>query len=116
MTNLTHKSAAELSRELTQKNISSVELTRLFLDKIAEHNPTLNAFIRTTEEHALTLAAQSDERRAKGETLSPLDGIPMAHKDIFCTAGIITTAASKMLEHFIPPHTATIAENLSHAG
>ncbi|WP_072576425.1 Asp-tRNA(Asn)/Glu-tRNA(Gln) amidotransferase subunit GatA, partial [Suttonella ornithocola] len=73
-------------------------------------------FIRTTEEHALTLAAQSDERRAKGETLSPLDGIPMAHKDIFCTAGIITTAASKMLEHFIPPHTATIAENLSHAG
>lgn len=116
MTDYTLSTAKELSQALANKAISSVELTQATLNKIAQYNPELNAYIRVTEEHALAQAKASDERRAKSEILSLLDGIPMAHKDIFCTAGIITTAGSKMLENFVPPHTATIAENLENAG
>lgn len=113
---LHHLSACELGRLLADKAVSAEELTRHFLDRIAAHNPALNAFITQTAERALEDARASDARRARGEALSILDGIPMAHKDLFCTQGIRTTAGSKMLENFIPPHTATIADNLARAG
>ena len=113
---LHHHSACELGALLAQKTLSAVELTQHFLQRIDAHNPALNAFITLTGERALADARQSDARRARGEALSILDGIPMAHKDLFCTQGIRTTAGSKMLENFIPPHTATIAENLAQAG
>ena len=113
---LHHHSACELGALLAQKTLSAVELTQHFLQRIDAHNPALNAFITLTGERALADARQSDARRARGESLSILDGIPMAHKDLFCTQGIRTTAGSKMLETFIPPHTATIAENLAQAG
>ena len=113
---LHHHSACELGALLAQKTLSAVELTQHFLQRIDAHNPALNAFITLTGERALADARQSDARRARGEALSILDGIPMAHKDLFCTQGIRTTAGSKMLETFIPPHTATIAENLAQAG
>ena len=113
---LHHHSACELGALLAQKTLSAVELTQHFLQRIDAHNPALNAFITLTGERALADARQSDARRARGESLSILDGIPMAHKDLFCTQGIRTTAGSKMLENFIPPHTATIAENLAQAG
>lgn len=113
---ISHHNISELAKQLNNKQISSVELTEHYLQRIETHNPQLNAYIRITREQALNDAKASDARRAKGEVLSPLDGIPMAHKDLFCTAGIPTTAASKMLENFVPPHSATIAENLAKAG
>lgn len=116
MTDYTQLPVSALVKALDNKEISSVELTKAALAKISQHNPALNAYIRITENHALAQAESSDARRAEGEIFSPLDGIPMAHKDIFCTAGITTTAGSKMLENFVPPHTATIAEKLEQAG
>lgn len=109
-------SLRELAQQLSNKSLSSQELTQSFLQRIEQHNPSINAYIRITAEQALKDAQASDARRAKGESLSPLDGIPMAHKDLFCTKGITTTAASKMLANFVPPHSATIAENLAQAG
>ena len=113
---LHHLSVCELGKLLADKAVSSAELTGHFLDRIARHNPALNAFITETAELAREQAQASDARRAKGEARSVLDGIPMAHKDLFCTQGIRTTAGSKMLENFIPPHTATIADKLAQAG
>lgn len=115
MSELHQHSVAELSALLKSKAISSVELTETFFTRIATHNPALNAFIRTTEDFAREAAKASDARRAQGE-VSPLDGIPMAHKDLYCTAGIPTTAASKMLENFIPPYSAGIVNRLNDAG
>lgn len=113
---LHHLSACELGKLLADKAVSSEELTRHFLARIEAHNPALNAFITQTGERALEEAKASDARRAKGEARSILDGIPMAHKDLFCTRGVRTTAASKMLADFVPSHTATIVENLAQAG
>lgn len=113
---LHHHTACELGQLLASKAVSSEELTRHFLSRIEKHNPALNAFIRVTPEIAIEQAQASDARRAKGETRSILDGVPMAHKDLFCTRGVPTTAGSKMLANFIPAHTATIVENLANAG
>ena len=90
------KTVAELSGALSRGDISSVELTQAYLDRINQYNSTLNAFVTVCEESALTQAAQADAARADGLT-SPLLGIPLAHKDIFCTSGIKTSCGSKML-------------------
>ncbi|MBP3195232.1 MAG: Asp-tRNA(Asn)/Glu-tRNA(Gln) amidotransferase subunit GatA [Cardiobacteriaceae bacterium] len=103
----------QLADKLNKKEISAVELRQEFSDRIAKFNPEIGAFLRTTETDE---AEKSDARRAKGEVSSLLDGIAMAHKDLFCTAGVVTTAGSKMLENFTPSHTATIAEKLANAG
>lgn len=116
MSELHRESLAGLGRLLVDKILSSVELTEACLTRIRLHNPALHAFLRTTEAHARAAARASDERRARGEALGPLDGIAMAHKDIFCTKDITTTAASKMLENFIPPYNATIVQRLADAG
>ncbi|HIP81667.1 MAG TPA: Asp-tRNA(Asn)/Glu-tRNA(Gln) amidotransferase subunit GatA, partial [Leucothrix mucor] len=110
-----NKSLAELSVGLKQGDFSSVELTQYYLDRIAKYDSDLNAFITVTEEQALAGAKSADEQIASGSA-GALTGIPMAHKDLFCTDGVRTTCASKMLDNFIAPYNATVVEKLNSAG
>src|SRR5690348_15245520 len=98
-----HKTIAELSAELSAKKISSVELTKYFIERIHLHDNKLNSFITITEDEALRAAQKADELRVQGKA-GPLTGIPIAQKDIFCTDGIKTTCGSKMLDNFIAPY------------
>ena len=109
------KTVAELAVALASGDMSSVELTQAYLHRIKQHNATLNAFITVCEETALQQARAADTARAAGNT-SPLLGIPLAHKDIFCTQGIKTTCGSKMLHNFIAPYNATVVEKFNAAG
>lgn len=109
------RTVAQLSRDLRERRVSSVELTRAFLDAIACRNDALNAFITVTAEEALTAAAAADRRLAGGDA-GPLTGIPFAHKDIFCTRGVLTTCASKMLANFVSPYDAAVVERMAAAG
>ena len=113
---LIYKSVYELSGLLGSGQTSSVELTRAFLDSIAEKEGSIGAFITVTEARALEAAEKLDKRRASGEKLSPLAGIPGALKDNICTKGVKTTCASKMLEDFVPPYDATASVKLDAAG
>ncbi|MFN2644337.1 MAG: Asp-tRNA(Asn)/Glu-tRNA(Gln) amidotransferase subunit GatA [Burkholderiales bacterium] len=106
---------SELSSALAAKKISSVELTRACLERIARFNGTLNSFITVDESRALAAAKRADETRARGER-GPLTGIPIAHKDIFCTRGLRTTCASRMLENYVSPYDAHVVEELERAG
>ncbi|AMN46731.1 aspartyl-tRNA(Asn)/glutamyl-tRNA(Gln) amidotransferase subunit A [Steroidobacter denitrificans] len=110
-----HLSLAELGEGLRARRFSSIELARHFLDRIERLNPTLNAFITVTAETALAAAEQADRRLAAGEE-GALIGVPLAHKDIFCTDGILTTCASRMLSNFVAPYDATVVARLSRAG
>ncbi len=112
-----HKLTAKKSAEMMEKGeISSLELTRSCLDRIDDVESKIDAFLTITSEQALEQARRSDERRAKGETLGLLDGIPYSIKDNICTKGVRTTCASKMLENFIPPYSATVYERLEQSG
>jgi len=106
---------SDLSAALAAKKLSSVELTRLFLDRIRGLNGSLNAFITVDEEHSLAQARVADERRSKGDA-GPLTGIPIAHKDIFCTRDLRTTCGSRMLEGFTSPYDAHVIERFAAAG
>jgi len=108
-------SIGELGRSLTAGEISSVELTRHFLARIERLNPALNAVITLTAEHALNEAAAADRRRAAGDR-APLLGIPLIHKDIFCTDGVRTSCGSRMLDNFVAPYDATVVTRLKGAG
>jgi len=108
-------SIAEQSRLLASGKASSVELTRSCLQRIEASDAGLNAFITVTPELALAAAEAADQQRQAGNA-GPLTGVPMAHKDIFCTSGVTTTCASKMLEKFVSPYDATVVERLSAAG
>jgi len=112
---MSDRTVAALSRSLAQGEISSVELTRDYLDRIAQHNTLYNAYITVTEELALAQAAKADAARAKGD-FGPLTGIPIAHKDIFCLQDVLTTCGSKMLANFVSPYNATVVEKLNAAG
>jgi aspartyl-tRNA(Asn)/glutamyl-tRNA(Gln) amidotransferase subunit A len=105
----------ELAAQLAAGTISSVELTRHFLARIERLNPALNAVITPTADHALRSAAAADRRRAAGER-GPLLGIPLIHKDIFCTDGIRTSCGSRMLDNFVAPYDATVVARLKAAG
>ena len=94
--------ASELSRMMQKKEVSSVEVTRSVFDRIAKKEPEIEAYITLNEQAALQKAAEVDEKRAKGEPLSPLAGIPVGVKDNICVKGLPATCASKMLENFIP--------------
>ena len=107
--------AAELARGLRAKEYSAVEVAGHFLDRIERANPALNAFVTVTRERALADAKRADARLAKGEG-GPLTGVPLAHKDIFCTAGILTSCGSRMLSNFVSPYDATVVERLDAAG
>ncbi len=105
---------AELAKGLRSGDFSSLELTNVFLDRINQHKE-LNAFITITEELALQSAKAADIRLANGDA-ALLTGIPIAHKDIFCTEGIKTSCASLMLDNFVAPYNATVVDKLNHAG
>ena len=110
-----NKSLAELSLGLQTGKFSSVELTQHYLDRINKFDGELNSFITVTDEQALTMAKTADEQIASGSATA-LTGIPMAHKDIFCTDGVRTSAGSKVLDNFISPYNATVVEKLKTAG
>jgi aspartyl-tRNA(Asn)/glutamyl-tRNA(Gln) amidotransferase subunit A len=105
----------ELSAALAAKQISSVELTGLFLDRIKGLNGRLNAFITVDEERSLAQARVADGRRSRGEA-GALTGIPVAHKDIFCTKGLRTTCGSRMLESYASPYDAHVIERFDASG
>ena len=109
------KTVAELSAALAAGDISSQELTQAYLDRIAQYNDELNAYITVCADSALAQAKAADAARADGNS-SALLGIPMAHKDIFCTDGVLTTCASKILNNFVAPYNATVVERFNAAG
>jgi len=100
---------------LRQRDISALELTNHFLTAIDTLNPVLNAYITVTPDLARAQAAAADAALARGEH-GPLTGIPLAIKDLFCTAGVRTTAASRILEPFVPPYESTVSANLLRDG
>lgn len=112
MINLTIKEALQ---KLKSREISATELTRAYLNRIEKYSHELNCYITQTPERALGDAAAADERYANGNALA-LDGIPIAMKDLFATRGIRTTAASKMLENFVPEYESTISQKFIDAG
>jgi aspartyl-tRNA(Asn)/glutamyl-tRNA(Gln) amidotransferase subunit A len=105
----------ELAGRLAAGEISSVDLTRHFLARIERLNPALNAVITLTADTALQSAGAADRRRAAGES-GPLLGIPLIHKDIFCTDGVRTSCGSRMLDNFVAPYDATVVARLKAAG
>jgi aspartyl-tRNA(Asn)/glutamyl-tRNA(Gln) amidotransferase subunit A len=115
MSNYHTKSVTELSAMLQAGEVSSVELTRYFLDRIKNSDEKLNSFISVCEEQALAQAKESDEKLKAGNAPA-LTGVPIAHKDIFCTDGVKTSCASKMLDNFISPYDATVVKNMREAG
>ena len=100
---------------LAKKEISSVELTQTFLDRIAKYNPTINAYIALDSDKTLAQASAADSRIANG-TAEPLTGIPFAQKDIFCAKGWQTTCGSKMLANFVAPYDAHVITQFDYAG
>ena len=108
-------SLKQLSEQLAGKKVSSVELTQLYLARIAELNPALNAYITINPEMSLAQAREADAMRASGKA-QPLTGIPIAQKDIFCAKGWRTTCGSKMLNNFISPYDAHVISQFNHAG
>ena len=106
---------AELIHGLQSKQFSSVELTQHFLTRIAELDRHYNTLITVTADKALKAAAAADRRLAAGDAPA-LCGVPIVHKDIFCTQGVRTSCGSKMLDNFIPPYNATVVENFEQAG
>src|SRR5277367_2958829 len=114
MSAITDFTLAEARDAVRAKKVSSTELTKAFVGAI-EKARSLNAFVTETPERALEMAAASDARIAKGEG-RPLEGLPLAIKDLFCTKGVRTTAGSNILNNFVPPYESTVSQNLWNAG
>lgn len=106
---------SEISAGLEKGDFTSVEITQHLLDRIKQFDGELNSFITVNDEQALADAKAADERRAAGNA-TPWTGVPIAHKDLFCTEGTITSCASKMLSNFVPPYDATVVENFKKEG
>jgi aspartyl-tRNA(Asn)/glutamyl-tRNA(Gln) amidotransferase subunit A len=113
--NLLKLTIKELREMLKKKEISSVELTAYYLDRMGRLDDEIKAYVRPTEETALAMAKEADEKIARGED-APLLGIPLGIKDILCTKGIETTCASNILKGFVPPYDATVIKKLKDAG
>ena len=109
------KTVSELARALSTGSVSSVELTQAFIDRITSIDTQLNSYITVDEEAALRQARQADDARSRG-TDTLLLGIPIAHKDLFCTQGTKTTCGSKMLKDFVSPYDATVVARLKDSG
>lgn len=116
MNELLKKSALELADMLASGEITSIELTTACLDRIEAINPRINAFLHVDREGALTTAAEVDAKRAAGEDLHPLAGVPIALKDNMVTRGMPTTCASKILGGWRPPYDATVVKKIHAAG
>jgi aspartyl-tRNA(Asn)/glutamyl-tRNA(Gln) amidotransferase subunit A len=109
------RTLAQLVADLRSRRVSATELTKHFLARIERFDPALNAFVTVTAEQALAQAAEADRKLAAGSA-PPLAGVPIAHKDIFCTAGVKTSCGSKMLDNFVSPYDATVVAKLGAAG
>ena len=116
MTDYTRMTAARIAQALAAGETTSVEVTTQFLDRIAEVEPQVHAFLYVDAEGALAAARAVDEARAAGEDLGPLAGVPIAVKDVVATEGIPTTAGSKILQGWVPPYDATLVTKLRAAG
>src|SRR6201999_3650415 len=114
LNSLTGMTLAEARDAVRTKKVSSRELTAAFVSAIEQARP-LNGFITEAGEKALAMAEASDKRIAAG-TVGALEGLPLAIKDLFCTKGTRTTAASKILGNFVPPYESTVTQNLWNAG
>jgi len=112
---LHERTLADLAEGLATGEFSSCELTEALLARIDRHGTTLNAFITVTAGQALEQAAQADKVRASGDA-GRLTGLPIVHKDIFCTEGVLTSCGSRILDNFVSPYDATVVERLSAAG
>lgn len=110
---MTARQAADL---LQRRELSSRELAESVLRRIEEVEPHIHAYVKLTADLALEQAARIDEKRASGEEMGPLAGVPIALKDIVCTKGIATTCCSRILENFVPPYDATVVARLRDAG
>jgi len=115
VTALHTKNMSELAAGLESGEFTSVEVTQSLLDRIAAHDDKLNALITVTGDAALAAAANADADRAAGNA-GVLNGLPLIHKDIFCTRGVKTSCGSKMLDNFVSPYNATIVERMAAAG
>ena len=115
MSDFHKKTITELSALLKSGEVTSVQLTEHFIARIKQHDNKLNCFITVTEEQALEAAKAADAEIKKGSA-GPLTGVPVAHKDIFCTQGIKTSCGSKMLDNFVSPYDATVVTKLKQAG
>ncbi|HET7397752.1 MAG TPA: Asp-tRNA(Asn)/Glu-tRNA(Gln) amidotransferase subunit GatA [Intrasporangium sp.] len=113
---LTRASAADLAHALASGQVSSVEVTQAHLDRIAAVDAAVHAYLHVDAEGALAAARRVDERRAGGESLGPLAGVPIAVKDVMTTKGMPTTCGSRILEGWIPPYDATVVTKLRAAG
>ncbi|GAC1449030.1 MAG: Asp-tRNA(Asn)/Glu-tRNA(Gln) amidotransferase subunit GatA [Ktedonobacterales bacterium] len=116
MAELWQLTISEAADRLARREISSVDLTRAHLDRIAQVEGDVRAFVTVVEDRALRDAERIDQRRNEGEALGPLAGIPLAIKDVICTAGVRTTCSSRILEQFVPPYDATVMTRLHAAG
>jgi aspartyl-tRNA(Asn)/glutamyl-tRNA(Gln) amidotransferase subunit A len=115
MAALHQQSLSELAAGLAAGDFSSRELTEALLARIETHQSALNAFITVTGDLALEQADRADQARAKGDA-GPLNGLPIVHKDLFCTRNVLTTCGSRILDNFVSPYDATVVERLSSAG
>jgi len=113
---LNARTAVELEKMLASGEVTSVDLTQACLDQVEAVDGSVKAFLSVDREDALAQAKASDERRSRGESLGPLDGIPLALKDIVAVTGQPLGCASKMLENFVSPYDATSVERLKAAG
>ena len=115
MTDLTDLGVAAIRNGVRMGQFSAVEVADAFVVKVAQAK-ALNAFLVETPDHVLAAARQADAARAAGEVLKPLAGVPIGMKDLFCTTGVATTAASHILEGFVPTYESTVSQNLWDAG
>lgn len=112
---LHQRSASSLLQALAKGEVSSVELTRHYLQRIERLDPRYNSLVTVTADQALAEAQAADEARAQGAA-GPLCGLPIVHKDVFCTEGVRTSCGSRMLDNFLPPYDAAVVERLRQAG
>ncbi len=110
-----NKTLAQLADDLAARRVSATELTGHYLERIERLDPQLNAFVTVTRDEAMAQAKAADKRLAAGDA-TPLTGIPIAHKDLFCTQGVKTSCGSKILDNFISPYDATVVSRLKEAG
>jgi aspartyl-tRNA(Asn)/glutamyl-tRNA(Gln) amidotransferase subunit A len=110
------KTAAELAEVVASGEASAAEIAQEHLDRIRAVDGSVNAFLHVDEDNVLAQARAVDERRAAGEPLGPLAGVPIAHKDVFTTKDLPTTCSSKILEGWRPPYDATVTARLREAG
>lgn len=116
MSDLIHSTAAELGTLIARREVSSEEVTRAHLDRIEQVDGPVHAFLAVDRGRAIESARRVDERIAAGEKLGPLAGVPIAVKDLFCYRGMPTTAASRMLEKWVPPYNSTVVQRCLDAG